>query len=176
MRTLLWLNIDVAFSSTSKISTASAGAPSSAMTRELDEQGKQDLDRVEAHAGRHVDVEVGVMHAVQPPQHRHRMEQHVLQIDGKIEQNHGHERRGDEGNGDDVEQSPAARLAHQRDADGSGRKENADQKDIDGEDAEIAGPARTSSRRQGGASAPRAPTGPLPRSRRKSQRAGPAHS
>ena len=67
MRTLLWLNIDVAFSSTSNISTASAGAPSSAMTRELDEQGEQDLDRMEAHAGRHVDVEIGVVHAVQPP-------------------------------------------------------------------------------------------------------------
>ena len=35
--------------------------------RELDEQGKQDLDRMEAHAGRHVDVEIGVVHAVQPP-------------------------------------------------------------------------------------------------------------
>ena len=83
------------------------------------------------------------MHAVQPPQHRHRMEQDVLQIDGKIEQNHGHERHGDEGNGNHVEQSPAARLAHQRGADGGGREENADQKNIDGENAEIAGPARS---------------------------------
>ena len=54
---------------------------------------------------------------------------------------HGYERRGDEGNGDGVEQSPAARLAHKRGADGGSRKENADQKDIDGEDAKIAGPA-----------------------------------
>ena len=35
MRTLPWLNIEVAFSSTSKISTATAGAPSAATTPSL---------------------------------------------------------------------------------------------------------------------------------------------
>ena len=35
MRTLLWLNIEVAFSSTSKIKTATAGAPSAATTASL---------------------------------------------------------------------------------------------------------------------------------------------
>ena len=35
MRTLLWLNIEVALSSTSKISTASAGAPMSTTTANL---------------------------------------------------------------------------------------------------------------------------------------------
>ena len=53
---------------------------------ELDAHRQQDLDRVEARAGRHVELEVGVVHAVQPPQRRHGVEQHVLQVDGEIEQ------------------------------------------------------------------------------------------
>ena len=43
---------------------------------------------MEAHARRHVELEVGVVHAVQPPQRRHRVEQHVLQVDREIEQDH----------------------------------------------------------------------------------------
>ena len=59
---------------------------------ELDAHRQQDLDRVEARAGRHVEVEIGVVHAVQPPERRHGVEQHVLQVDGEIEQDH----RGDD--------------------------------------------------------------------------------
>lgn len=36
--------------------------------------------------GRHVDVEIGMVHAVQPPQRVYRVKKHVLQIDGEIEQ------------------------------------------------------------------------------------------
>ena len=40
---------------------------------------------MEAHTGRHVDVEIGVMHPMQSPQQRHFVKKHVLQIDRKIE-------------------------------------------------------------------------------------------
>ena len=83
-----WLNIEVALSSTSKISTATAGAPSAATTPSLITIDSRISIGMEAHAGGHVEVEVGVMHAVQPPQHRHGMEQHVLQVDGEVEQDH----------------------------------------------------------------------------------------
>ena len=33
----------------------------------------------------HIEIEVGMMHAVQAPQRRHGMEHDVLQIDGKIQ-------------------------------------------------------------------------------------------
>ena len=53
--------------------------------RDLDRQREQDFQRMEAHAGGHVDVEIGVMHAVQPPQHRHVMKDDVLDVDDEIE-------------------------------------------------------------------------------------------
>ena len=40
---------------------------------------------MEAQARADVDVEIGVMHAVQPPQQRHAMEHDVLGIDDEIE-------------------------------------------------------------------------------------------
>ena len=48
MRTLPWLNIEVALSTTSKISTATAGAPSTSDDGELDEHRQQDLERMKA--------------------------------------------------------------------------------------------------------------------------------
>src|ERR1043166_1052516 len=53
--------------------------------RDLDQHGKQDFDRMKPHAGGHVDVEVGVMHAMQAPQQRHHMERDVLRVDREIE-------------------------------------------------------------------------------------------
>jgi len=35
---------------------------------------------METGAGGDIDVEIGVMHPVQAPQHQHGMEQHVLQV------------------------------------------------------------------------------------------------
>ena len=87
MRTLLWLNIEVALSSTSKMSTASAGAPRTATTANLIRIDSSDFDRVEAQPGGDVDFEIGMMHPMQPPERRHRMEQHVLEIDGEVEDN-----------------------------------------------------------------------------------------
>ena len=40
---------------------------------------------METRTGGHIDFKVGVMHPVQPPQHRHGVKQHVLQIDGEVE-------------------------------------------------------------------------------------------
>ena len=63
---------------------------------QLDHHREQDLDGVEAQPGGDVEVEIGVMHAVQPPQQRHGMEQHVLQVDGEVEQD-DRDRDGDPG-------------------------------------------------------------------------------
>ena len=77
---------------------------------ELDPHREQDLDRVEARSGRDVELEVGMMHAVQPPQRRHGMEQHVLQVDREIERNDGQQNRKPRGQADDIKEPPAARL------------------------------------------------------------------
>jgi hypothetical protein len=47
---------------------------------ELEQHRRRDLDRMETGAGGDIDVEIGVMHPVQAPQHQHGMEQHVLQV------------------------------------------------------------------------------------------------
>ena len=52
---------------------------------ELDHHGQDDLDRMEAQPGRDVEFEVRMVHPVQPPEQRHRVEQHVLKIDREIE-------------------------------------------------------------------------------------------
>ena len=121
-RTLPWLNIEVALSSTSKMSTATAGAPSAATTPSLITIDSRISIGWKRSAGGHVELEVGVVHAVQPPQHRHGMEQHVLQVDGEVEEDH----RGDDGEPgrrvESLEQAPAVRLGEKSHADrGSGK-------------------------------------------------------
>ena len=53
--------------------------------RALVEADRHDLDRVEADPGREVDVEVGVVDLVQPPQQRHRVGDQMLEPDREIE-------------------------------------------------------------------------------------------
>ena len=108
---------------------------------ELDQNGEHDLDRMEAHAGRHIDVEIGVVHAMQPPQHRHGVEQHVLEIDGKVEHQHRHQDRHALGQRQPIEETPAARLARKRHAHRRRRKEDADDEGVERDDAQVARPA-----------------------------------
>ena len=80
----------------------------------LDAHRDHDLGRMKAQAGRGVEVEIGVVHAVQPPEPRHRMEHHMLEVDREVEQQH----REHEGDPDRqlevVEEPPAALLGHDR--------------------------------------------------------------
>jgi hypothetical protein len=52
-------------------------------------QREQDFKRMEAQAGGGVEVEIGMVHAMQSPQQWNRMEHHVLEIQGGVE----HEKR-----------------------------------------------------------------------------------
>ena len=92
--TFEWLNIEVTLSTTSNRMTATTGIPSARITAILIDERDQDLDRMEAHAGGDVDVEIGMMHPVQPPQHRHFVEDDVLQVDREIERQEA-DQRGD---------------------------------------------------------------------------------
>ena len=76
---------------------------------------------MEANAGGHVEFEIGVMHPVQPPQHRHGVEEHVLEVDGEVKQDHRRRDRKPGRRFECLEKSPAAGLDEQRRADGGGR-------------------------------------------------------
>src|ERR1700736_2330134 len=53
---------------------------------ELDQHRQNDLDWVEARAGGDIEVEVGMMHPMHPPECEYRVKHHVLEVDGDIEQ------------------------------------------------------------------------------------------
>jgi hypothetical protein len=72
---------------------------------------------MEARPGRHVDLKVGVVHAVQPPKGRDGMEQHVLQVDGEIERHHGEQHAGPWRQIEYMEQAPSSCLGNQGEPD-----------------------------------------------------------
>ena len=55
---------------------------------ELDHHRQHDLDRMKPRSRRHIELEIGVVHAMQPPKGWHRMEEHMLEIDDEIEHDH----------------------------------------------------------------------------------------
>ena len=56
--------------------------------RELDHHRDQDLDWMKAQAGRCIEFEVRMMHAVQAPGRRNGVKHHMLQVDRDVEQQH----------------------------------------------------------------------------------------
>ena len=97
---------------------------------------------METPAGGDVDVEIGVMHAVHSPQHRHFVEQDMLRVDDEIEHEEADERSHRKPQSGKMEEPPAASGGEQGGAHHGGRNEDAHRGDIDQQDAEIARPAR----------------------------------
>ena len=55
------------------------------------------VERMKPDAGGHIEVHVGVVDRVQAPQDRDGMDHHVLEVDGEVEESHGHNTAGQEG-------------------------------------------------------------------------------
>ena len=107
------------------------------------EQHRQDnLDRMEAGAGRHVEIQVGMVHAMQPPQRRYGVEHDVLEVDDQIQHDDRERNLEPEGQGDRVEQAPAALRRQQGQPDGRQRKDQPHQDRVERHDADIAVPAQ----------------------------------
>ena len=109
--------------------------------RQFDGHGQQDFDRVKAGAGGDVEIEIGVVHPVQPPERGHRVEHDVLEIDREVEeddrQRHG-EAIGDRGN---IEQTPAPLSRQKRHTYGRRWRQDAQENRIKGDNAQIARPS-----------------------------------
>ena len=108
---------------------------------ELDAHRQQDFNRMEPEAGGNVELKIGMMHAMEAPERRHRMEHHMLEIDSEIQCQY----RDDEGDPgryvENVEQAPAAFLRQQCQPDRDDRKGQPHDQRVDDDNAEIAAPA-----------------------------------
>ena len=131
-------------STTSNAMTATAGTPTSTTTAHLEQHRQHDLDRMETQPGGYIDVEVGVVHPVQPPQQRYFMKRHVLGVDREIERQEDPSKQPSSTGGHGVmfEEPPAALRRNRRDTDRRDREKQPHQRRVEQQNAEIAGPAR----------------------------------
>src|SRR6185503_20306122 len=81
---------------------------------ELDAERKENLDGMKTRTGGYIDVQIGMVHAVKPPENRGGVKEAVLEVNRQIEheqrEQHFHPGRP----GENVEQPPAARFSQQR--------------------------------------------------------------
>ena len=52
----------------------------------LDAHGKEDLYRMEADPSGHIDIHIGMVHHVEPPEQGRRMKHDMLKVDSKIKE------------------------------------------------------------------------------------------
>ena len=96
---------------------------------------------MKACAGGDVKIEIGVMHAVQPPQRRHRVEHYMLQVDREIEDHDGRDDGDPERHIEIVERTPATLLGQHGEARRRYGQEHTHEHAIEENDAEITRPA-----------------------------------
>ena len=81
------------------------------------------------------------MHPVQPPEPRHRVEHHMLEVDRQIEQQYRDHDGQPDRHVDVVEQTPATILSHDSQPDGEDRKGQSQDHRIDHHQREVIRPA-----------------------------------
>ena len=109
--------------------------------RKLDPHRQQHLDRMKAQPGSDIKLQISMMHAVQPPQHRHRVEQHMLRINRQIQQHKRERNGGPHRRMQPIEQAPALRLHIKRKTHRAQRQHQLEHHRIEGSDAQIGRPA-----------------------------------
>ena len=102
---------------------------------------------MKAEACGDVEIEVRVMHAVQPPQCRDHMEQDMLHVYCEIEHDHGYENGEPHRQRNGVQQPEARILGVDRNADHAGRRHQTEQQCIGGDDGEIVRPSYHAAKR-----------------------------
>lgn len=97
-------------------------------------------------------IEVGMMHAVQAPQKRHSVKDHMLQVDGEVQQedSDGDRQRGGE-RPDGMEQSPTPLLRDHGHAHGSHRQRRAEDDRVEDHERDVRRPSPSTDDRTGAA-------------------------
>ena len=96
---------------------------------------------METNAGGDVEFKIGVVHAMQPPQGGHRMENNMLKVDGKVEEQYRKRNGEPPAQAEKIEQAPALALRQHGEPDRRGGKQDPYDKRVDQHDAEIGRPA-----------------------------------
>ena len=97
---------------------------------------------MEADAGGQVDVEVGVVDLVQPPQQRHGMGDHMLQVDREVEDEEGEQALDPAWPRQHIEQAPAMRFGVGRGGESRGTDGQPLRDDVEHQHADVDPPAR----------------------------------
>ena len=116
---------------------------------QLDPHGQHNLEGVKTHSGGHIEIQIGVVHPVHPPQQRHGMEHHVLKVDDQVQRRQRERHRYRERNGVRVQQPPAALLRKEGHPHRQKRKTPAQDEAVDHHHPQVAAPAQGAGLRQG---------------------------
>src|SRR5579885_3904954 len=79
----------------------------------LDQRREHDLDWMEAHPRGQIEIEVGVMHPMHPPERRYGVKHYVLEIDCQIEHNQRPDDFGNPRHRQAAQETPAAALGNE---------------------------------------------------------------
>ena len=109
--------------------------------RKFDQRGEVDLQGVKAQPRGDVDVEIGVVHAVEAPEEREHVEHHVLEVDDQIEEQDADQDRRPEGHRQMVQGPPPAGGGEQGETDGEDGVQEARHTRIDQGYGEVDPPA-----------------------------------
>src|SRR5262245_27843513 len=123
------------------------GCPECCDDGEFDRRRQQDLDRVKTHAGGHVELEVGMMHAMQPPQRGHGVKEDVLEIDREVEDDDRDDNACPPRQRDQTEKTKSTRLDDECETDSRDRRKYAHEHHVDRHHAEVVRPAPIASNR-----------------------------
>ncbi len=106
--------------------------PKGADGRALEQHGEENLPRMKPRTRGDVYIDVGVVHTMQAPEDRHRVKQHMLQVDGEIQQEDGDADR-QEGwkRPDSIEEPPASLLRNDGHTDRRHRERRADDDSVE---------------------------------------------
>ena len=109
----------------------------------FDYEREENFDGVKARAGGDVDIEVGVVHAMEPPKDRLIMKRPMLEVNHQIEHKDGSGDGNPAGHRCNVEQTPPMILHPESEADGARWNEKSHHEAINERDPDIRGPAGT---------------------------------
>jgi len=135
------LNIEVAFNNTSEDEDCGGRRAEGGDDHELYDHRHGYFERMETGAGGDVEIEIGVVHAMQAPQNRHGVEHDVLKVDREIEHEDGDNDRRPGRQTKPWNEADAMPFKRERKADSRSWKQDSNQTCVEEAHAQVARPA-----------------------------------